>query len=305
MFRNFTVPWEAISLFSQLLSIFLILNVCIIFNIIFPITVLIWVIIVKKKGEIKIDPIITSALTAFVTASATKGMNAPMQTLDDLWYLVFGDVSQYANKKRALHEVNLAKLKDSIMRNTLEIHPNNLQEPPMSIVGPALEASKYYIEEEGLREMFAKVIAASMDSSQSENVHHSFVEIIKQLSPRDANNLDYLKDSPAYPIVNIISQNIIDKSFWIIKASVFTKISYNQNINEYDSSSISNLTRLGLFSMTFESNLTQANVYDSYLHSSFYKSIKNSYSNEDREIVIQEGILRLTPLGESFIKTCL
>ncbi len=33
------------------------------------------------------DPIITSALTAFATTVATGSSKAPLQTLDDLWYL--------------------------------------------------------------------------------------------------------------------------------------------------------------------------------------------------------------------------
>ena len=62
----------------------------------------------------------------------------------------------------------------------------------MSVVGPALEASKFYIEEDEIRGMFAKLIASSMDKTQSINIHPSFVEIIKVLSPLDAKNLYFL-----------------------------------------------------------------------------------------------------------------
>ncbi|WP_267814141.1 Abi-alpha family protein [Staphylococcus aureus] len=40
---------------------------------------------------------------------------------------------------------------------------NNLQEPQFSLLGPALEASKFYISEKTLSNMFAKLIASSMD----------------------------------------------------------------------------------------------------------------------------------------------
>jgi hypothetical protein len=42
--------------------------------------------------------------------------------------------------------------------------------------------------------MFAKVIAASMDNRKANQVHSCYVEIIKQLSPLDAQNIVILKD---------------------------------------------------------------------------------------------------------------
>ncbi len=76
----------------------------------------------------------------------------------------------------------------------------------MSIVGPALEASRYYIEEEELRKMFAKLIASSMNKNKSEIsiTHPSFVEIIKQLTPLDAQILDFIiNNNQTAPIVRI------------------------------------------------------------------------------------------------------
>ena len=49
-----------------------------------------------------------------------------------------------------------------------------------------MEASKYYFEEKELREMFSKLIVCSLNSSKSNMVHPSFIEIIKQLSSTDA-----------------------------------------------------------------------------------------------------------------------
>ncbi|PSL41155.1 uncharacterized protein DUF4393 [Planomicrobium soli] len=250
------------------------------------------------------DPIITSALTAFVTASATKGMNAPMQTLDDLWYLAFGDISQLANMKRAKNEINTAQYKDSILRKTLEIKPENLQEPPMSIVGPALEASKYYIEEEELREMFANVIAASMDKTKSGDVHHSFVEIIKQLSPRDAHNISLFKNRSAYPVVKYILQNKMDKKFIVIAPLVFLSNFVDGIIDEKDSASISNLIRLGLLEHSIDT-LTSVEEYAFYEKESYLDSLISGYDKEVDEVVTRRNSLSVTPLGNLFMKVCL
>lgn len=125
--------------------------------------------------------------------------------------------------------VTLLYLFDSYKNNLVEeisqIPEENLIDPPMNIVGPALEASKFYIEEEELRKMFAKVVAASMDSRRSTNVHPAFVEIIKQLDTLDAQNIKLFDDlqHDALPIVeyrvysedNQISYGVIDRHVFL------------------------------------------------------------------------------------------
>ncbi|MBT2721454.1 DUF4393 domain-containing protein [Bacillus sp. ISL-46] len=108
-------------------------------------------------------------------------------------------------------------------------------EPPLSIVGPALEASKFYIEEEELRSMFAKVVAASMDNRQASYVHPAFIEIIKQLSPVDALVISSFSDESKQPIVNIGHKDfeefggrlIIDaRCIWQLKNAINGSIFY-------------------------------------------------------------------------------
>src|SRR5690606_13523981 len=106
------------------------------------------------------DPVVTAAITSFVTSVATNSSKAPLQTLDDLGYLAFGKISHLAELKRAKYEVATTNYKKQVAQKIIEIDENNLQEPPISVVGPALEASRFYIEEQELREMFANVIAS-------------------------------------------------------------------------------------------------------------------------------------------------
>ena len=115
------------------------------------------------------DPIITTALTTFASGFAVAAFGkatGPGQALDDIMTFVGFDRLHVAAEKR--------------------------RDPSLAVVGPAIEASKFYIEEEDMREMFANLIAASMDDRLTNEVHSSYVEIIKQLSPLDAQNLIYL-----------------------------------------------------------------------------------------------------------------
>ncbi|OIJ12652.1 hypothetical protein BKP37_12675 [Anaerobacillus alkalilacustris] len=251
------------------------------------------------------DPIITSAITSFVTTIATNGSKVPMQTLDDLWYLAFGKINHIAELKKAKHEVETAHYKDLVAQKILKINENNLQEPPMSVVGPALEASRYYIEEEKLREMFASVIAASMDKTKSKNVHHAFVEIIKQISPDDAKNLTFFKVRNNHPIVQFKSVHLNGKGYLLLKTNVFLGHYTDIITGNENAASITNLHRLGLVSISYEENYSEKHNYTTFRDSTFYKNVSNHQDPEVTRIEMQEGIIRITPLGQSFINVCL
>ena len=74
----------------------------------------------------------------------------------------------------------------SEIENKLRSTPDeNLKEPPLNIVGPALEDMfKYCYNEEYLRKMYVELIAASVNSDKT--VHPSYSQIIRQLSREDA-----------------------------------------------------------------------------------------------------------------------
>src|SRR5690606_5835122 len=95
------------------------------------------------------------------------------------------------------------------------IPEENLIEPPLSIVGPVLDASRYYIEEDDIRLMFSKLIASSMDNRNQTKPHHSFCEIIKQLSPLDAQILKSFGNVNNHPIVNYINTSSYGSHFMI------------------------------------------------------------------------------------------
>lgn len=106
---------------------------------------------------------------------------------------VMGWLGYWGDKQKVKRAIYLEDYKKKIVDNILCIPEDSLIEPSTRIVGPAIEASKYFIEEEYCRDMFAKLIASSCDSSKSPSVHPSFPEVIKQLTPLDAKFLTLLK----------------------------------------------------------------------------------------------------------------
>ena len=145
-----------------------------------------------------------------LTDKPTQGIG---QTLSDVWYLVFGGISQAADKRRMKYAHNLELYKQELSQVISSIPEENLIEPNIQITAQALENSKYCIESEELRKLFVNLISKSMDSHYVSNVHPSFAEIIKQMSPIDARILKTLHPKYNFPVVDYVLENHLDVGF--------------------------------------------------------------------------------------------
>ncbi len=222
------------------------------------------------------------------------------QTLSDTWELVFGGFHTFVAKKKLTREKHLAEFQQSLIQNVQSIPTDHLQEPPLSVVGPALEASKFYFEETEVRELFLRLISSSMDDRYSSKVHVSFVEIIKQMTPLDAQNLKLFRLDSEYPITSFRYYVSEDRSsFKDLFPLVFLSNPNEQDI-EKQAISISSLERLGILSCTFFAQLTSAS-YDSFIQHKVYKEYSERLGSD---FCYYPGIVSLTPLGKSFIDVC-
>lgn len=224
------------------------------------------------------------------------------ETLKDLWDLVFGGFDTYVEKKRATRLKDLQSFKDSLERKVAAIPEDRLQEPPLSVVGPAMEASKYYYEEETLREMFANLIASSMDTDLCPKVHPSFTEIIKQISPLDAENFSAFGNKEyTLPIAQIHCKTKGEPGYKVLLSNVFIANPARQDLHS-QSRSISALERVGLVSVNYQLRIVSGFDYKIFEETQLYKGLVAAYPEKD--ISIAYGIVQLTPLGLDFRDVC-
>lgn len=128
-----------------------------------------------------VEPIANSAKN--ITDKPTQNIGT---TLADIWYLVFGGISQAAEKRKLKYAYALQEFEKELKEKISKIPEDNLIEPDMQVVAPALEASKYCIEKEELRHMFVNLISSSFNSDMNDFVHPIFSDILKQLSSEEA-----------------------------------------------------------------------------------------------------------------------
>ena len=125
---------------------------------------------------------------------------------ENIGYLVDGTLGWlgvWGQKQKIKQKKYIEDYKKEINKNIENIPKNCLKEPTMYIVGPAIEASKYYYEETQFKEMFAKLIASSCDNRCKNKITPFFVEAIKQISSQDAAILSLFKIANILSIANL------------------------------------------------------------------------------------------------------
>lgn len=279
------------------------------------------------------NELIVPAATSFITTMLTKGAEAPAHTFGLVWKQVFGPLDVYLEKKKLNREKELNDYALSIEKNVLEIPEEHLQEPDLSILGPALEASKYYISKEIIRDLFAEIVSASFDDRKNDLVHHSYVEIVKQLSSEDVKTLYCLEHVSGLLRLKAVSSY---KGFEIIEPLILLK-SYSSI--QTTAISLVNLERLGLIELNFNNQLNKKELYNDFFKSEVYQEYQNfnekkrsayksmfsyiethgrekakidldlddytiDYTSSEFHIEVDYGIARLTALGTSFFEIC-
>ena len=151
------------------------------------------------------EPIANSAKN--ITDKPTQNMGT---TFADIWYLVFGGISQAAEKRKLKYSYALQEFENELKEKISKIPEDKLIDPDIQIVAKLLEESKYCIEKETLRNMFATLITSSMNMDFNNIVHPSYIEILKRLSDFDAKLLLIIYQHNALSFTNLIEANIND-----------------------------------------------------------------------------------------------
>lgn len=241
----------------------------------------------------------------------SENLPAIPKAINNLIELIVGNWLEHKNS------LSKEKFKYKLKEKISQIPKDKIIEPKLSIIGPALDSCKYYIEEEEIREMFTNLISASMNSDYSKEIHHSFVEIIKQLSPLDAVILKELENQN--PILDIQYEFNFKKTEYLGLYSgnqaylVYENLFFTENIPEaeFNKISLDNLIKQGLIKINKNVSLNKEK-YSHYNNSKTLLEIKQHseskeppFDKKDGKISLIYNVVSLTSLGELFKKVCI
>lgn len=256
-----------------------------------------------KKSLINLFPDSIDNAIKNITDKPTQNIGT---TLADILYLIFGGISQAAEKRKLKYYYELQEFENELKNKIDKIPKDKQVELDIQIIAPALEAAKFCIEKPELRILFANLITAALNQDKYKYTHPSFCDVIKQMTPLDAKNIFLFSKQSYYPICNyrVYYRNNRHDDYY--------KNIFISNKEESDlimqSVSISSLESLGLIKTTFTEHLPNK-CYKFFKNTNLYNDLKNEIHKNDitkaKRVKIVKGIVKLTPYGELFIKVCI
>lgn len=260
----------------------------------------------------KIVPVETEKAIGKAVSNVSNGITKNIgDTVADLWYLIFGGITQAAEIRKMKYAAKLESMRVEIQEKIQTIPENKRVEPSIQIVAPALEKSKYCADEDALRSMFVNLITSSVHSDYYSLVQPCFATIIEQMTALDASNLSLFQKDSTLPIAqyNLVSAKGGHITY---KNNVFLS---NCDVQDIDCQavSIASLVRLGLLYTDYDLFLSDENAYAPFSKttaflvksreiSSFSKTDENrKYTN----IIVDKGLVSVTPLGSVFMYICM
>lgn len=201
------------------------------------------------------------------------------------------------------------KVNTDLEKKLKDIPEEDIVTPDPRVAGPLIESLKFTAQEDELREMYTNLLASSMNKKKNNEVHPSYVEIIKQLLPDEAKLIKEISNSNGGTHgllgIRVLVEGGNSGTTYVSKFCKF-----------YDSKTIENkfkiplylenLERLKLIEIPTGKSLTNKEVH--------YKSLENHrLINKELEELSAKGektrfeneYLQLTEFGKSFVKVCI
>lgn len=205
-------------------------------------------------------------------------------------------------------EYNIAQTEKILAEKLKNTPPENIKSPEAYIAVPALQYISYCMDNEELRNMYANLLANSMDTTVKGGVHPSYVEIIKQLCPDEAKIMKVMYVEQSAATLSVVKKT--QKGGNVDVITDFSNVGevagceYPLRICEY----LCNLVRLGLLEKA-ESHLYLVNnaYYDALINHPKLQEVVNSIKldGEFTSIDFDKGFVRISALGRKFCSICL
>lgn len=248
------------------------------------------------RGLLEAVPVYEDALQP-----AAKEIGTALQTVAKTVHIALAPVSAlvwgYEKLKDFVEKTVSEKLSDT--------PPEEIIPPKVNVAGPALEALRYTGHDETLRELFANLIAASMDVKTTSMAHPSFVEIIKQITPDEAKILRLFQTKRSYPVINL-NAGLTGGSGHTVYATNICLLGLlaECEVRSMTSAYIDNLLRLELIERPPIYQYADVSLYQPIENHEEVKALKKRIEDAGRVPTVERGMLRLTQFGLQFLEAC-
>lgn len=197
---------------------------------------------------------------------------------------------------------HIRKYKQSIIDNINKIPEGDRDLSKFNLAMKAINDSKFQITDDNLREMFAKLIATSIDKRNNQGLSPRFSNVLSQFSPEDARFLKQISTSKSNFIPTVIFFNQKKNGTGHKEGYHYIAPNYSTACWFQNELSLDNLVSLGIINQSDEQHLTNSIIYKSFYDSAekstefliWSNSIKLSISTP----TIKKGVIEFTTFGK-------
>lgn len=207
-------------------------------------------------------------------------------------------------------EYNIEKTKAILADKLKNVPLQDIITPPTYVAIPALQAISYCMDNDELREMYAELLKTAMNIKTTENVHPTYVEIIKQMSPYDALVFRELVKVLVQPCIGVSYRNkITGASYPIADIVAFTDLEKYPVVPTQIA--LENLDRLRLIEINrrakYADTVPYANIKNSLKETvaRFINENSDNLKTDEYEAVYDEYLIQIRGFGQFFARACL
>lgn len=248
-----------------------------------------------------IDKALDKLVEPVYNDAVKPAINTSKSALGFCSQFIVSGIKPFMYKRIKECEYKIVEIDKELEKKYNMIPDENKTEPRTNILGPAVDVLKYNLEEKHIKEMFVNLISKDLDKTQQSKVLPSYIEIVKQLSEKDAEMLKLFaeKRKVVLPVMKLTIKAEKGYSYisndLILVPEIIT--------NEYDNLEgivIDNLDRLKLIETTFSEHIANTSIY-----SNLFNSLNFSDELKEKGIDYKKGLLKITDFGKNFIDICL
>lgn len=200
-------------------------------------------------------------------------------------------------------EYNVAETEKLLAKKLENVGQEKIVSPDSYVAVPAIQAISYSMNSSELRNLYANLLAKAMHIDMREEVHPSFVEIIKQMSPLDSMVFKRLMEREANPMINLMMKNS-EGQYRIFMTNV---IDIGLASPQLISVSIDNLARMKLIHIPEDGYYVDDTLYEAVFQTEFYQEQKRKHQKtaDGYEFSYTKQMIDRTNLGRAFYKVCI
>ncbi|WP_430490985.1 DUF4393 domain-containing protein [Lactiplantibacillus pentosus] len=202
---------------------------------------------------------------------------------------------------------NLDDFEDKIKAKTDSIPIDQRDSSKFGLAMKAMDEAKYQLDSDALRELFANLIASSVDKRKNDNISPRFATILGQLSPEDAQVLLKIYEQQN----GLVATALIKRGSTTLSGSspISSRLMlFSTTHTEAHDISLDTLSSLGVIDNIQDGWLTSDVYtlrYDNVKKLPIYSQFESQIDLTQYKLSVEKGYLRLSNFGTSLCQSIL